>query len=778
MISLSVIVLWVPCILLAQIPPSSPDSLVRAIRTAPSDTAKLRAMIALSEQIYTENPDTNKIICRAAQTLADQGLAQPGISPALRSALLKYKATAINNLAASYYMFGDLDSALACFHAAQTIHATNGYLPGVADALNNEGLILGIMGRYAEQRDRLFQAMDIYAHAGDSSAMAKALNNIATYYKEQGQPDSAMLCFGRTLAIYKVLGDKKGIADTQMNIGEALSEQGRAAEAMGHYLASKRSYENLDDRRGLSICLGNLSSLLQDQGLLKEALEYAHQSLDLKIALGDSIGQAKERMDIGQILEGQDEHDLALNQYTKSMVVFVRSGDRSNEAMVQGSMGDALRNMGYPNSALVHYRRSMAISEAIGKPADIANALYKLGHYFEQQGQLDSALVNYRACLVIDERTKDRESESFTLFSIGHVKLLQGNAQEAERWARRSLKLARELGFPNNILRATEVLHQALEQQGKWREAVEVLKLHQAMVDSVRGTETAKALLRMQLRYSFRQTQIADSLQGAVALARVENERQAASAKADRMALRNKALIAIAIILLVGGGTTFVLDRRRRRAKYQRDAAKLELKAMRAQMNPHFIFNALASINDFVADNEGELASSYLTKFARLMRLVLENSRQAQVPLAKDLEALKLYLDLEQLRMNGKFEHAIELDPAIDQERTLVPPLVIQPFVENAIRHGLAMKSGKGHLLVTLRKHQGTLVATVQDDGVGLRQSSTHDGNVARSPLGTTITAERLAMLNGKLNTHFGYRFLEVPQGVCVEVTLPCSDMA
>ncbi|MBX2983632.1 MAG: tetratricopeptide repeat protein [Flavobacteriales bacterium] len=752
--------------------PDPIDSLKRAIRTAENDTTKLSAMIALSERVYAENPDTNKTICRSAIALADRSLARKDIGPKERSTLLMYKASAINNLAASHYMFGDLDSALLCFREARSIHAANRYTPGIADALNNEGLVLGILGRYAEQRDMLFRAKEVYVNAGDMGSAAKALNNIATYYKDQGRPDTALLYWDSCLYIYEGLQDLKGIADSRLNIGQALGEQGEAANALEQYLISERLYEQLNDDRGLAFCLGNIANILDAQGLSEEALVYAHRSLDIKIAIGDSIAQAAERMNIGTILEDQGEHDLALAEYAKSLAVFARSGSLSNEAAVHGRIGSALKNKGDLDSALVHYRMSRAISETIGNPADISNALYDLGHYFEQTNQLDSALANYRACLAIDERVKDRQGQSFALFSIARIKLLQHKPAEAEQWARRSLELAQELGFPRNIMRATEVLHQALEQQGKWREALGMLKLHRQMADSVEGKEAAKNTLRLQLRYGFRQTQVADSLRHAVELAHVETERQAASAEAEQMAFRNKALASGTLLLLIGGGVIFQLDRRRRRAKYQRDAAQLELKALRAQMNPHFIFNALASINDYVLENERDLASDYLTKFARLMRLVLENSRKPLVPLVKDMEALQLYMELECLRSNGSFEHVIDMATDIDAIQVMVPPLAIQPFVENAIRHGLAKKDGNGHLGVTIRNRVDHLLVTVEDDGVGRGRSTTSAAD-NKTSLGTHITQARLDLLTMSSRRQATIRYTDLPQGTRVEVELP-----
>src|SRR5690606_13954290 len=110
---------------------------------------------------------------------------------------------------------------------------------------------------------------------------------------------------------------------------------------------------------------------------------------------------------------------------------------------------------------------------------------------------------------------------------------------------------------------------------------------------------------------------------------------------------------------------------------------------------------------------------TYLTKFAKLMRLILENSEHKEVPLADDLQALELYMQLEALRLNNKFEYTIEVDENLDTENTLVPPLLLQPFVENSIWHGIARKEGSGRITVSVKRENDMLKCTVEDDGVG-----------------------------------------------------------
>jgi streptogramin lyase len=186
------------------------------------------------------------------------------------------------------------------------------------------------------------------------------------------------------------------------------------------------------------------------------------------------------------------------------------------------------------------------------------------------------------------------------------------------------------------------------------------------------------------------------------------------------------------------------------RAATQNRMTELEMQALRAQMNPHFIFNCLNSINRFILKNESEAASDYLTKFSRLIRLILLNSQSQSVPLENELEALKLYLEMEMLRFEGRFWFQITPHPELEVEDLEVPPLIIQPYVENAIWHGLMHKEGQGHLFIDLHRENGLLLCQITDDGVGRKRAAelkSKSASKAKS-LGMQITSHRLALIN------------------------------
>jgi ligand-binding sensor domain-containing protein len=225
-----------------------------------------------------------------------------------------------------------------------------------------------------------------------------------------------------------------------------------------------------------------------------------------------------------------------------------------------------------------------------------------------------------------------------------------------------------------------------------------------------------------------------------------------------------KILCGVAIVFLI----TFQVRRRikmiRKDAAYKQQQAgfnekilETEMQALRAQMNPHFIFNSLNSIENFIMKNEKRLASDYLNKFALLMRMILDSSRAELVPFDKDIEALQLYIELEQLRFNNSFSYSSVIDPVLMNGDFRVPPLLIQPFVENAIIHGLSQSYRNDlQLLLTASLENENIVYVIQDNGIGRQKSEVY--KTRNKPLyksmGMSITQERISIFNHQQNAN------------------------
>ena len=201
---------------------------------------------------------------------------------------------------------------------------------------------------------------------------------------------------------------------------------------------------------------------------------------------------------------------------------------------------------------------------------------------------------------------------------------------------------------------------------------------------------------------------------------------------------------------------------------YNQRLVSIEMRALRAQMNPHFIFNVLNSIKLYMVQNDAQTASNYLTKFSKLIRMILNNSKAHLVSLEDELDALKLYIEIENFRFNNKFDFNIKVDEEIDQEFAEIPPLILQPYVENAIWHGLMHKSeGRGLLSIDITiDNADNLSFVIQDNGIGRKQAALLKSNSARKKkhksIGMELTEDRIEMTNRFYNTNASVEVIDL----------------
>jgi len=205
-----------------------------------------------------------------------------------------------------------------------------------------------------------------------------------------------------------------------------------------------------------------------------------------------------------------------------------------------------------------------------------------------------------------------------------------------------------------------------------------------------------------------------------------------------------------ALLLAVTAGYRNRIQQLRRKNEIQQKIYELEGKALQAQMNPHFIFNCLNSIKQLIGNNETEKALDYLHKFAKLVRSNLMVSRRGEIVLSEEIEMLSGYLNLEKMRFKDLFDFTIEIDPQIDIYDRFLPPMLVQPFVENAVIHAFKNPKVKGHIRICFKQNAQGLVISVTDNGIGLHANNKEDSLTPHVSQGIALVKDRLALINGK----------------------------
>jgi ligand-binding sensor domain-containing protein len=227
-----------------------------------------------------------------------------------------------------------------------------------------------------------------------------------------------------------------------------------------------------------------------------------------------------------------------------------------------------------------------------------------------------------------------------------------------------------------------------------------------------------------------------------------------------------------------------IQKRQTEKSELKNKIAETELKALRAQMNPHFVYNAINSVQYFITDNDPKSSQKYLAKFAKLIRYVVDNSKPAAIPLQTEIDALNLYLELESLRFETRFDYKIDIDKTIDITCTQIPSMLIQPYVENAIWHGLMHKGEKGRIDISMKMKGDVLMCLIEDNGIGRKRSEELKklkGRKEYKSYGMTITKERLEIINQLNNLALTVNIVDLENengsgtGTRVELNIPLN---
>ncbi len=625
----------------------------------------------------------------------------------------------------------------------------------------------------------LDKALHWYGLKQDSSFRAGAgavLSTMAMAHKNVGRLDTAMELYGRSMAQHRSANDLRGLVFCYNGMGRVYEIKGENDSALANYgkVVELARQLGLDDME--SSGYGNLGNVYASMGRIGEAIDMTYRSLAIAERIGDVRGTAACLTTVSSLKASLGDRQSALELLQEALAKYRQVDYRQGEMTASSGIGEMLLLMDRPDSAIIMLESALALERAADAKDLMGNTLRRLGEAYRDVGRPADArrLLHEAAQLARDLGDKPGESIAYAL--IGKVDLDQGNARAALERCTTGLALA-----PPNTATAErrencECLYLANKALGNGMAA---LKFYEAFIgtrDSISNARSRDELTRRDLLYDFSKQQLADSMSYAVERAQLEGARTIESLRADQNLNRALATGAGAVLLLGGIGAWTMSDRRRRHERFEKEAATLETQALRSQMNPHFIFNALNSISAFVQRNDQDSATSYLSKFARVMRSVLENSRHAEVPLADDLEALRGYLELERMRMENKFDFTITVDPEMDPEEVMVPPLVVQPFVENAIWHGMAGKEGKGHISLNVIRRKGQMIWTIEDDGAGRNAKKTapaEGGPVKKTSLGTAITRARLDLVQKQHGGKAGFHYTDLPQGTRVEVEMP-----
>ena len=392
-----------------------------------------------------------------------------------------------------------------------------------------------------------------------------------------------------------------------------------------------------------------------------------------------------------------------------------------------------------------------------------------IGYNFYLNKQYDSSRFYYKYSLEFSIPARLTSISANSLGNLGTIYRDLGYPATALGFYRKSLDLAKKLNDWYTLAWVNDDMSKLYLLKGDTGNAYRKFVLYKQYNDSTQNKRTTQGLADARLRYE------ADTHRKEIDLLnlRLKNNR-----------FLNWGFSVLIVFTLVIGYFLFTIlksNNRRRLSEMNRRISEITQANLRQQMNPHFIFNTLNSIQYFMYQHDKLATNNYLTMFSNLIRKVLENSQHTSIPLTDELDALKLYLELESLRFTDKFDYEINLDEEIDPILYKIPTMLIQPYVENSIGHGIMPLDKKGHLEITIKLGQGKLICSIEDNGIG-REAAMEIKKAKgtnHNSLGTQITNSRLNLVNSFYGTDLKVVYTDLrdendkASGTLVEIQIP-----
>lgn len=530
-------------------------------------------------------------------------------------------------------------------------------------------------------------------------------------------------------------------------------------------------YELLNNQKGLAKCFYLYSQSFNSVEDKTEALEYAHKSY--QIASFQNDNELLVRV------------NLALANFSNSNQLVYLNKARS--------LGDSLVSKKSKNTILYNFikfyckkglfkKANSVFKEVIINSRDPKDSIafnYHKGLYFFSKKEYRKAIKPFLAncnLFIKDVNSFDANQVDYDLL----LDLPQNTLPLAESyfwcysrdscilWGNKTIEISNRLRDEVGIAKASFIMADVYSAKGNHEKSLRYFVKATALRDSIFNQNNRKRLKRVETKFEL--SRISNEMKI------LENEKLLVLKEqelSDAKAFRNYTLLLITLFVLIASAIAVFFNSRRKIKDQELKKASIEQRFLRSQLNPHFIFNSLASIQQYIEVGKGEKAKSYLLKSAQLIRFILEHSRMESITLEEEIEAIQSYLELQQLKSNDAFKFTFNIPENLEISLISIPPLILQPILENCVEHGFKGVKYLGEIIIDFTEVDDTLKITISDNGVGRSNIKVEEQNLLKKKsLATKITQERLELINDGLKNRITFKIIDLidPSGTRVEL--------
>ena len=541
-----------------------------------------------------------------------------------------------------------------------------------------------------------------------------------------GEVEQALGWYRQALGLRQTIFDKKGMSISLNNIGLVYHDMGLFKESIPYYMEAIALKQELKEYKSLTATYENLGLVFQKLSDYKKAMEVFYKSLKISEELNDPLRMALTYQNMGMVhlAWGDDLHSFEM--FKKALELRKGSTDKIPLIQLENNMGILLKNMKQYDEAFKYFEQCLQLSQSVNYRNGIMAAYNNIGETFLALGKYPEALEACLKCNDLAAQNMDHSEQCASATNIGAIYILLKEYDKAYGYLQTALVLSRKIEDRLQERNIYEYLIQVHEKKGRLAEALESYKQYDVLKSAIMSARSSDDINDLKTKYEVE-----------------KKEKEVQQAKLLQVAS--------------------------------------ELKALRAQMDPHFIFNALGSMRKELLQGNIDNADRYMVRFSRLLRLILDTTRTPVVRLSDNIELLDLYIQIEQARQDNRFDYKISLGTGIHPEELYVPGLILQPLAENAVIHGLFHKEGgKGNLAIEFTKAGDILKIKVTDNGVGRKKSGSQKKPNHHSHA-TSIIRETLELSWKGTNTEDFFTVKDLindqgePAGTEVTVILPLS---
>ncbi|MEZ4970251.1 MAG: tetratricopeptide repeat protein [Flavobacteriaceae bacterium] len=647
----------------------------------------------------------------------------------------------LNALAFSYFD-NDIPKSLVYLEQADSISEAIHFKKGMAKSLHISGLIQASNANNEQAIVSFKKSLILYQEGGFESDVSDCYAAIGLAFYNGYDYNAAIENYKKSIEIAEKIGRSGNTAVSLKYIGFCYLDMGDYEKALEYLNYAMELNIEYDNKLEMSSCLNNMGSVYLHKGNYPLALEYYNRSLSIYKKMKHTAGISSVLNNTGILYKNNKEYDKAIANYKESLKVHEKNINKKNKALTLNNIGVVYKQKGDYKNSLIFLNDALKLSKSINDKDNIARCLINMGDVYLGLNNDSVALQKFQEAKEINAEIGSQLGLCYSYLGLAKVYTNQEKYDEALLNVLKSKELSNNIGIIDYQRDAYNLLSIIYKNTGNYKKALKSHQQYKILNDSLFNKENIEKIAQLEYEYKYKQALDSASIRELkLTKAVMTTSQDLAKTKQNYL----WAIIGILVISIVSGSMIFYQKFNTVKAKNEHIVT--EQKLLRSQMTPHFIFNSLSVLQGMILNKEEKKSITYLSKFSKLLRIVLENSRDKVVPLIQELDAIDNYMILQNLDADPPYEYNLLVDEDIDINLFLVPPMLIQPFIENIIEHAFTDRQEHREITTQLNYLNGEMVCTITDNGIGINLQNKNRENGKKS-LATTITKERLKILS------------------------------